>query len=141
MPASQRDLVAHLPPEVAVVRLPSEDEWEAAAGGAEGVRYPWGMDWHESRANTREGDVGGTTPVGMYPSGQSPAGVWDLSGNVWEWMADWYDEEREYRALRGGSWSYNQRYARVSERYGGDPVSSYNDCGFRVVASPAGSGF
>ncbi len=69
LPAPQRELVAHLPPGVAVVRLLTEEEWIMAVGGAEGDRYPWGPDWHESRANTSEGGIGGTSPVGMYPSG------------------------------------------------------------------------
>jgi len=127
--------------ETLTVRLPTDEEWVAAAGGAEGERYPWGPKWHESRANTREGGVGDTSPVGMYPSGQSLSGVWDLGGNVWEWMASWYDEEQRHRALRGGSWYDFQWNARVSERDGLDPDLSRDFGGFRVVASPASSGF
>ena len=137
LPAPQRELVACLLPETAVVRLPTEGEWVAAAGGAEGERYPWGPEWHESRANTREGGVGGATPVGMYPSGQSPHDVWDMGGNVWEWMAS---EEGVY-PLRGGSWDDSRDFARVSERDRLDPDFSSSYLGFRVVASPAGSGF
>ena len=138
LPAPQRGLVTYLPPEVAGVRLPTKAEWEAAAGGAEGERYPWGAEWHESRANTREGGVGGTTPVGMYPSGRShPYKVWDMGGNVWEWTAS---DERA-KPLRGGSWDYFQGLARVSVRDGDGPDLSDYYGGFRVVASPAGSGF
>jgi len=135
------DLIADLPEDTAVVRLPTEAEWVTAAGSAEGERYPWGPQWHESRANTSEGGIRGTTPVAMYPSGQSPVGVWDLGGNVWEWTASWYDEEQRGRALRGGSWSGAQWGARVGVRDGYLPVLSVSDLGFRVVASPAGSGF
>jgi len=64
-----------LEPGTLTVRLPAEAEWEAAAGGAEGERYPWGPKWHESRANTGEGGIGGTTPVG---------GIWGAtSGSGW----------------------------------------------------------
>ncbi|MDY6877896.1 MAG: SUMF1/EgtB/PvdO family nonheme iron enzyme [Chloroflexota bacterium] len=129
-------------PGTLTVRLPTEEEWVVAAGGAEGEHYPWGTeDWHESRANTYESGLRGTTPVAMYPSGQSPAGVWDLGGNVWEWMVSWYDEEKRYRALRGGSWDIDLRFARVSVRDGDFPVYSGNVVGMRVVASPASSGF
>lgn len=135
------DLIAGLPEGAAVVRLPTEEEWVAAAGGAEGERYPWGLEWHESRANTAEGGISGTTPVAMYPSGQSPPGVWDLGGNVWEWMASWYDEGQQYRALRGGSWGDHHGRARVDVRGRRDPGGSYDLIGFRLVASPAGSDF
>ena len=137
---AQRSLIAGLPEDAAVVRLPTEEEWIAAAGGEEEERFPWSPEWHKSRANTDEGGIGGTSPVGMYLSGQSPSGVWDMGGNVWEWMASWYDEEHQYRALRGGSWHYDQWYARVRVRLRGVPGYSHFPVGFRVVASPAGSG-
>jgi formylglycine-generating enzyme required for sulfatase activity len=121
------------------VRLPTEEEWVAAAGGDAGQRYPWEGDWGESRANTREGGIGGTTPVGMYPSGQSPAGVWDMGGNVWEWTASWIESAGPY-ALRGGSWDGDLVDARVSGRSGSDPDDSDDYVGFRVVGSPASSG-
>jgi formylglycine-generating enzyme required for sulfatase activity len=131
-----------LEPGTFAVRLPGEAEWVAAAGGAEEDRYPWGSDWHESRANTSEGGIGGTSPVWMYPSGRSrdarsdrPIGVWDMGGSVWEWMAS---EERQ-KALRGGSWNFNRGDARVSFRNSIDPDGSFNHLGFRVVVSPVGS--
>jgi carbamoyltransferase len=74
--------------------LPSECQWEAAATGLEGRRYPWGDSWEEGRANTRElwgqdaWKVGRTTPVDTYPQGRTEAGVYDLTGNVWEFTAD-----------------------------------------------------
>jgi formylglycine-generating enzyme required for sulfatase activity len=130
----------NLQPGTLAVRLPTEEEWVAAAGGEKGGRYPWGPKWHESHANTGGGGVRGTTPVAMYPSGQSPHGVWDMGGNVWEWMGSWYDEEHRRRALRGGSWSGNRELARVRVRGRNLPGSSNVNLGFRVVASPAGAG-
>jgi len=126
-----------LQPETLTARLPTDQEWTAAAGGEAGDRYPWGPEWHESCANTGEGGISGTTPVGMYPSGQSPLGVWDMAGNVWEWLAS----QGEECPLRGGSWGYNQRLARVSARNGHYPDLSYHNMGFRVVVFPAGADF
>jgi formylglycine-generating enzyme required for sulfatase activity len=122
-------------------RLPTDEEWAVAAGGereGEEERYPWGPQWDESRANTYESGIGGTSPVGMYPSGKSvPHGIWDMGGNVWEWLASEYADG--VPALRGGSWRGDQSRARVAVRAGLDPVGSYDFVGFRVVASPAGA--
>jgi formylglycine-generating enzyme required for sulfatase activity len=108
------------------VRLPTEEEWEKAAGGEAGCRFPWGVEFDAERANIRVGNdaVNRTTPVGLYSSGTSPYGLLDCAGQVWEWCltpttADYQlapygtgeplpadiEEGDLGRILRGGSWS------------------------------------
>ncbi|MGE3536574.1 MAG: SUMF1/EgtB/PvdO family nonheme iron enzyme [Candidatus Tectimicrobiota bacterium] len=131
------------------VRLPSEVEWEWAAGGPEHQRYPWGSRFSPEQANTLEGRVLGTTPVGAYPAGRAACGALDMSGNVWEWTCSLYrpypstasldlkDLNAEgQRVLRGGAWSSDASFARVSSRTHWHPDFWLATVGLRLVVAP-----
>ncbi len=101
-------------------RLPTDQEWEKAGRGEDGRIFPWGNTFDATRANTPVrwkaiGQAGDTTPVGAFAAGASPYGVYDLTGNVWEWTASWYQPYpgnttpsenygTRYKTLKGDSW-------------------------------------
>jgi formylglycine-generating enzyme required for sulfatase activity len=120
-----------------VARLPTEEEWERAARGTDGREYPWGQGFDVARANLNIGErpADGATAVMTYPGGVSPDGVWDCSGNVWEWTGSWY-REGETRVLRGGSWFFFfERFARCAYRHAAPPSYFSAPSGLRVVVS------
>lgn len=126
------------------VDLPHEHEWEVAARYNDGRFYPYGNEHNSQKGNTNR-DVGQTTAVGLYPNGiQSELGLYDISGNVWEWCRNKYDDEADTavdqsaarRVLRGGSWRNLQFNARAAARFNSNPANRDLNLGFRLVVRP-----
>ncbi len=124
-----------------IYRLPDEREWEKAARGTRGRKWPWGDDDDPARANVSETQVGGTSPVGRFAAGASPEGLLDLIGNVREWTNTWADG----RVLRGGSYLDeladcvpSRRLRPQSETSDKGGTSELFGRGFRVVRGMTG---
>ena len=134
-------------------RLPTEAEWEKAAKGTSDRRFPWGnVEPTSKHLNYNQQWIGEKTlmPVGSYEAGKSPYGVYDMAGNVWEWVNDWYDagyyekspkknpkgpDTGAKKVIRGAGWQNETPTVRIFTRVESDPTVRNESTGFRCATN------